>query len=161
MFTNKGIWIAFSETMFMVHSKKFQIEQVTFIVVIWTTFMTPGWIDQINCMTNVITGGSTSISLCNRSFLKRIHDNHVIIVISLQKYFHWFNYTFCFGWLSHINHEFNHIVSILVQWMWGIRFWDRTSKFVYLYHCPQKLELLAYVQPVHIWKSTILDKYRL
>ena len=142
------LWITLSVTMFMVHSKKFQIEQVTFIVVIWTTFMTPGWIDQINCMTNVITGGSTSISLCNQLLLKRMHDNHVIIVTSLQKYFHWFNYTICLNWLLHIIHEFNYIVSILVQWMWGIRFWDGTFQFVYLHPVPFPpiLELLANVR---------------
>ena len=46
MFTNEGIclWIAFSEEMFMVHSKKFQIEQVTFTRSDLTTFMTLGWI---------------------------------------------------------------------------------------------------------------------
>ena len=145
---NIHLWITLSVTMFTVHSKKFQIEQVTFIVVIWTTFMTLGWMDQINCMTNVITGGSTSMSLCNQLLPKRMHDNHVIIVTSLQKYFHWFSYTVWSGWLSYINHEFYYIVLIVVQWMWGIRFWDSASQFVYLHPVPfpPKLELLANVQ---------------
>ena len=48
MLTNEGIrlWITFSETMFTVHNKKkSQREQVTFIAVIWTTFMTY-WVDK-------------------------------------------------------------------------------------------------------------------
>ena len=48
MFTNEGIclWIAFSETMFMVHSKKFQIEQVTFTTSDLNDFYDP-WQDKI------------------------------------------------------------------------------------------------------------------
>ena len=48
--------------MFMVHSKKFQIEQVTFTKSDLNDFYDP-WVDktEINCMTNVITDGSTSV----------------------------------------------------------------------------------------------------
>ena len=48
MFTNEGIcsWIAFSEKMFMVHSKKFQIEQVTFTTSDLNNFYDP-WQDKI------------------------------------------------------------------------------------------------------------------
>ena len=46
----------------MVHSKKFQIEQVTFTKSDLNDFYDP-WVDQtkINCMSNIITGGSTSV----------------------------------------------------------------------------------------------------
>ena len=46
----------------MVHSKKFQIEQVTFTTSDLNDFYDP-WVDKtkINCMTNVITDGSTSV----------------------------------------------------------------------------------------------------
>ena len=48
--------------MFMIHSKKFQIEQVTFTASDLNDFYDP-WVDKtkINCMTNVTTGGSTSV----------------------------------------------------------------------------------------------------
>ena len=48
MLTSEDIrlWITFSETMFMVHSKKFQIEQVTFTTSDLTDFYDP-WQDKI------------------------------------------------------------------------------------------------------------------
>ena len=48
----------------MVHSKKFQIEQVTFTKSDLNDFYDP-WMDQtkINCMSNIITGGSTSVTM--------------------------------------------------------------------------------------------------
>ena len=53
---------SFSETMFMVHSKKFQIEQVTFTKSDLNDFYDT-WVDKtkINYMLNVITDGSTSV----------------------------------------------------------------------------------------------------
>ena len=47
MLTKEGIrlWITFSETMFMVHSKKFQIEQVTFTTSDLNDFYDP-WVDK-------------------------------------------------------------------------------------------------------------------
>ena len=46
----------------MVHSKKFQIEQVTFTTSDLNDFYDP-WVDQTNisCMSDIITGGSTSV----------------------------------------------------------------------------------------------------
>ena len=71
MFTNEGIclWFTFSETMFMVHSKKFQIEQVTFTTSDLNDFYDP-WVDKtkINCMTNVITDGSTFSHYATNNF---------------------------------------------------------------------------------------------
>ena len=48
--------------MFMVYSKKFKIGQVTFSTSDLNDFYDP-WVDQtkINCMSNIITGGSTSV----------------------------------------------------------------------------------------------------
>ena len=47
MLTNEGIrlWITFLETMFTVHSKKFQIEQVTFYYSDLNDFYDP-WVDK-------------------------------------------------------------------------------------------------------------------
>ena len=57
--------------MFMVHSKKFQIEQVTFTKSDLNDFYDP-WVDKtkINCMTNVITDGSTSVIMQPITFEK-------------------------------------------------------------------------------------------
>ena len=48
--------------MFMVHSKKFQIEQVTFTTSDLNDFYDP-WVDKtrFSCMTNVVIDGSTSV----------------------------------------------------------------------------------------------------
>ena len=58
-------------TMFMVHSKKFQIEQVTFTTSDLNDFYDP-WVDKtkFNCMTNVITDGSTSVIMQPITFEK-------------------------------------------------------------------------------------------
>ena len=55
----------------MVHSKKFQIEQVTFTKSDLNDFYDP-WEDKtkINCMSNVITDGSTSVIMQPITFEK-------------------------------------------------------------------------------------------
>ena len=55
----------------MVQSEKFQIEQVTFTKSDLNDFYDP-WVDQtkINCMSNIITGGSTSIIMQPITFKK-------------------------------------------------------------------------------------------
>ena len=55
----------------MVHSKQFQIEQVTFTKSDLNDFYDP-WVDQtkINCMSNIITDGSTSVIMQPINFEK-------------------------------------------------------------------------------------------
>ena len=55
----------------MVQSKKFQIEQVTFTKSDLNDFYDP-WVDKtnFNCMTNVITDGSTSVIMQQITFEK-------------------------------------------------------------------------------------------
>ena len=63
MFTNKGIslWITFSRNVYGLQ-QKVQIGQVTFSTSDLNDFYDP-WVDQtkINCMSDIITGGSTSV----------------------------------------------------------------------------------------------------
>ena len=58
--------------MFMVYSKKFKIGQVTFSTSDLNDFYDP-WVDQtkINCMSNIITGGSTSVIMQPITFGKK------------------------------------------------------------------------------------------
>ena len=57
--------------MFMVHSKKFQIEQVTFTTSDLNDFYDP-WVDKtrFSCMTNVVIDGSTSVIMQPITFEK-------------------------------------------------------------------------------------------
>ena len=63
MFTNKNIslWIAFSRNVYGLQ-QKVQIGQVTFSTSDLNDFYDP-WVDQTNisCMSDIITGGSTSV----------------------------------------------------------------------------------------------------
>ena len=63
MFTNKNIslWITFSRNVYGLQ-QKVQIGQVTFSTSDLNDFYDP-WVDQtkINCMSDIITGGSTSV----------------------------------------------------------------------------------------------------
>ena len=63
MFTNKSIslWITFSRNVYG-SQREVQIGQVTFSTSDLNDFYDP-WVDQtkINCMSDIITGGSTSV----------------------------------------------------------------------------------------------------
>ena len=103
----------------------------------WFKLLWPlGGLNQIDCIINVIIGGSTRESLSTNNFWKWCTTIISWLQLPCREYFYWFNYTICFKWLLLINCKFFDIVLILEQWGWGVRFWDSTSQFVYLHPVP-------------------------